>query len=122
MKAKSTAIALLITAGCATADPIPDTPHAVSGASFAVYALSRGKGVPARTRAVFQEAGRMLEDVKRRGRVMQLEQTRIGLEGETRLCAEFADAATARDLYERIRRLAEGVELLNVVLEPCANP
>lgn len=121
MKTKSIAITLLITAACATVDPVADTSHAAADASFAVYALSRGKGVPERTRAVFQEAGRMLEDVKRRGRVVQLEQTRIGLEGETRLCAEFADAATARDLFDRIRQLAEGVELLNVVLEPCAN-
>lgn len=121
MKAKSIGIALLTTAGCATADPVPDTSNAASGASFAVYALSRGKGVPQRTRAVFQEARRILEGAKKRHKVVQLEQTRIGLEGETRLCAEFADAATAQDLFEKIRRVAEGVELLNVVQEPCAN-
>lgn len=121
MKAKSIAIALLIAAGCASADPVPNASHVPSGASFAVYALSRGKGVPERTRAVFEEAGRMLEEAKKRHKVVQLERARIGLEGETRLCAEFADAAAARDLFERIRRLAEGVELLNVVLEPCAS-
>jgi hypothetical protein len=109
-------------AGCAT-------PSAGSGeerapraatASFAVYALSRGRGVPEATRGAWQRVLTMLEDARRDGTVVRLQQTRIGLEGEVRLCAEFADAARAREMLERARAVAAGVELLNVVEESCA--
>ena len=60
---------------------------------FALYALSRGKGVPAPTRAALEKAHVLLEDARQRGAVLALKQTRIGLEGETRLCVEAKDAA-----------------------------
>jgi hypothetical protein len=87
--------------------------------SFSVYALSKGKGVPEQSRQVFQRARALLEDAYRQGRVVRLKQDRIGLEGETRVCAEFSSATVAQELYEQIRQLSEGVELVNVVLEPC---
>ena len=61
----------------------------------------------------------MLEGAQRDGKVTRLERTRIGLEGETRLCAEFTDAAVAREMLERVRSIAQGIELLNVTEEPC---
>jgi hypothetical protein len=36
-----------------------------------------------------------------------------------RLCAEFPDAERAREMLERARAIGRGVELLNVVEEPC---
>lgn len=87
--------------------------------SFAVYALSKGKGVPERARQVFQQARAVLEDAQRQGKVVQLKQARIGLEGETRLCAEFTSSTAAQELFEKVRQLSEGIELLNVVMEPC---
>lgn len=90
-----------------------------STAEFAVYALSRGKGVPEPTRGAFRKARTLLEGAKTRGEVKWLKETRIGLEGETRLCVEAKDVAAARALLRELRAIAENVELLNVVVEPC---
>ncbi len=90
-----------------------------STAEFAVYALSRGKGVPEPTRGAFRNARALLEGAKQRGEVTRLKETRIGLEGETRLCAEAKDIATARALLRELRAIAENIELFNVVVEPC---
>jgi hypothetical protein len=87
--------------------------------SFSVYALSKGKGVPEKTRQALQQIRALLEDAQRQGNVVQLKQTRIGLEGETRLCAEFSSATVAQELFEQSRKLSAGIELLNVVMEPC---
>jgi hypothetical protein len=92
-----------------------------STAEFAVYALSRGKGVPEPTRGVFRKARTLLEGAKRRGEVIRLKEARIGLEGETRLCVEAKNVAAARALLRQLRAIAENVELFNVVVEPCLN-
>lgn len=84
-----------------------------------MYTLSRGKGVPDATRATFKDIRDLLEIEQTEKHVVHLDATRIGIEGETRLCAEFADAKTARATTERIRALARDVELMNVVAEPC---
>jgi hypothetical protein len=91
-----------------------------ASASFAVYALSRGRGVPESTRRAWQTVWTMLEDARREGKVARLQQTRIGLEGEVRLCAEFSDPERARELLARAREVGKGVELLNIVEEPCS--
>lgn len=96
--------------------PIADT----AGAEFALYALSRGKGVPEPTRDAFEKANRYLEESRQRGEVLSLTKTRIGLEGETRLCVQAKDAAAARTLQEEVRSIADDVELFNVVEEPCS--
>jgi len=88
-------------------------------AEFAVYALSRGKGVPEATRGAFRKARTLLEGAKQRGDVIRLKEARIGLEGETRLCVEAKDVAAARALQRELHAIAEGVELFNVVVEPC---
>lgn len=87
--------------------------------SLAIYILSRGRGVPERTRAVYQEIQALLKEQQATSLITNLSTRRIGLEGETRLCAEFRDRTEARATLEKIRKLAAGVELLNVVEEPC---
>ena len=62
----------------------------------------------------------MLEDARREGKVASLRQTRIGLEGEVRLCAEFSDPRQAQELLQRAREIGKGVELLNVTEGPCS--
>jgi hypothetical protein len=94
-------------------------PADASTAEFALYALSRGKGVPEPTRGAFRKAHTLLEGAKKRGEVKSLKETRIGLEGETRLCVEAKDIAAARTLLGEVRTIAEKVELFNVVVEPC---
>ena len=91
-----------------------------AGAEFALYALSRGKGVPEPTRDVFENANAYLEESRQRGEVLSLRKTRIGLEGETRLCVQAKDAAAARALQQEVRSIAGDVELFNVVEEPCS--
>lgn len=88
---------------------------------FAVYALSRGKGVPEPTRGALRKAHTLLEGAKQSGKVIRLKEARIGLEGETRLCVEAKDVAAARALLRELRAIAENVELFNVVVEPCLN-
>jgi hypothetical protein len=106
-------------AGCAI--PVrTDGEERAGPAAFAVYALSRGRGVPEATARAWHAVRTMLEDAQREGKVAQLQQTRIGLEGEVRLCAEFSDAARAREMLERVREIGKGVDLLNVVEEPCS--
>ena len=114
-------IACLGANGCVRHASHPATlgTSAPSMSSFSVYALSKGKGVPERARQVFQQARAVLEDAQRQGKVVQLKQARIGLEGETRLCAEFHSSTIAQELFAQIRKLGEGIELLNVVMEPC---
>jgi hypothetical protein len=86
---------------------------------FAVYALSRGKGVPDATRAAFVQIRELFGALRREGRITRLHETRLGLEGETRLCVEFKDPRAAADALGRVRKIAAGVELLNVVEEAC---
>lgn len=87
--------------------------------SIAVYALSRGKGVPPATRETYQKARALLQDLERKKQVGRLEETRLGLEGESRICVELTDGKSAPDVIEQLRALSRDVELLNVVEEPC---
>ena len=114
-------VALAALSGCGESSRAKDETRAAqtSTAEFAVYALSRGKGVPEPTRGAFRKAHTLLEGAKKRGEVIWLKETRIGLEGETRLCVEAKDVAAARTLLRELRAIGEKVELFNVVVEPC---
>lgn len=103
--------------GCASAAPVADPDTAPT--SIAVYALSRGKGVPEATRSAFAEIKAQLETDQQGGTVVQLSQRRIGIEGEIRLCARFADKQAAQRAFERFESYAAAFDLLNVVLESC---
>jgi hypothetical protein len=108
---------LLILAECACAgDPGTRTP---SARGFAMYALSRGKGVPEGAKAALAKAEAMLQGLRDQGADIAVARERIGLEGETRLCVTFGDRGLAGETLERIRRLASGVDLVNLVEEPC---
>jgi hypothetical protein len=100
-----------------TKDNLPAAESAAR--EIAIYALSRGKGVPEPTRAALGKVRKLLDDAKRRGEVLKVTETRIGLEGEKRLCLEAKDVAAARTLLVELRVIAEGVELFNIVVEPC---
>ena len=115
--------AVLLTAAvtaCA-GSTVTERPAAASSEpqSFALYALSRGKGVPEGARAVLAGAEKVIADLQARGAQITVTKERIGLEGETRLCATFADASVAEEALERVRPLASGVDLVNLTQEPC---
>lgn len=86
---------------------------------IAVYVLSRGQGVPEKTQRVFQEIRSLLASERSRGLVVRLNEERIGLEGETRLCAVFRDGDAAAAAFSRLQALANTTELLRVVHESC---
>ncbi|HEY7496358.1 MAG TPA: hypothetical protein VIH59_35315 [Candidatus Tectomicrobia bacterium] len=75
--------------------------------------------MPERTQQAFQEIQALLKDAQQQGKIVRLQQTRIGLEGETRLCVECSSSAVAQELFEKSRELSKGVDLLNVVMETC---
>lgn len=87
--------------------------------SVAVYALSRGKGVPESTRKALRDVFTLFEGLQRSAHITRIEQSRIGLEGETRVCVEFKNAEVAKATIGQLRSLGRDVELFNVVEEPC---
>lgn len=109
----------LFSIGCASPVGKLQVKATSSGSSFSIYFLSRGRGVPENARKALQEIRTILEEAKGKGTVVMLKQTRIGLEGETRLCAEFSDEETALEMREYLSRLINDVELVNLVVEPC---
>ena len=134
---RGTLLAVAVVAGCGQASKEPPTPAPTAsdetaaptpppsdaGArEVAVYALSRGKGVPDATRAAREKARALLQQWRDEKRVLDIQETRIGIEGERRLCATFATEQDAAEAAARLRELGAGVELFNVALEPCAKP
>jgi hypothetical protein len=87
--------------------------------SFAIYTLSRGKGVPPQARAALRQALELAELDLKHGVRVTIETTRIGLEGETRLCIDYKDSKRGTQAYERVRAMVKGIDLINVVPEPC---
>ncbi len=93
------------------------TPHHV-----AIYALSRGKGVPETARRVLQDVRALAETGKQQGTVQEWGQTRIGLEGETRVCVQLRDESSKHEFLRQVREMVQGAELINVVEGPCSQP
>ena len=110
---------LLIEAGAGCAEIKTPEPKVSMPSSFSVYALSRGKGVPDEARRVLDHARQILKQGQEQGEVKRLVDRRIGLEGETRLCAEFADKQVADRFFDQLHRLSLGVDLVNITKETC---
>jgi hypothetical protein len=100
-------------------DRSPGTAAKPSSRSFAVYVLSRAKGVPPEAREALRRVREMVEADRNRGLAVRVQTTRIGIEGETRLCAEYDDPKDAAQAIERASALVKGVDLTNLVVEPC---
>jgi hypothetical protein len=90
--------------------------------SFAIYALSRGKGVPPEAREALRRVRELVETDQSRGVTVSVETTRIGIEGETRVCVDYKDPEDGTRAYERAKVIVKGVDLVNLVAEPCATP
>jgi hypothetical protein len=93
--------------------------HVIS--SFAVEALSRGKGVPPAAREALRQVREMVEADQNRGISVSIKTTRIGLEGETRLCIEYKNPDDGARGYERAKAIVKGVDLVNLVAGPCSS-
>jgi hypothetical protein len=109
-----------------TPPPKPEQPGGGRGGSaaqsFSVYALSRGSGVPPAAREAQQKVQALVESDRSRGVDVNVQATRIGLEGERKLCVTYADAQEAARALEQVRAMVQGVDLVNVVVEPCGPP
>jgi len=90
--------------------------------SFAVYILSRGTGVPPEARAAQLKVQKLAEADRDRGLTVSIETTRIGIEGERRLCVTYKDSRNGARAFERARAIVKGVDLVNLVAEPCTPP
>jgi hypothetical protein len=84
-----------------------------------IYAMSKGQGVPEATRAVRDKARTELQRLRAERRVLDINETRIGIEGERRICATFATREDAEATVAKLRSMSEGVELFNIAVEPC---
>jgi hypothetical protein len=114
------AVAVAFTAVCAGREQKPAAGGSgLSVKSFALYALSRGQGVPDEAREALLKVRALLDEEKSRGVAVNVQSTRIGLEGETKLCAEFQDDAAGGAAFRRAREVVKGVDLVNLVVEPC---
>ena len=100
-------------------EPKEGEPDAPDPRSFAVYVLSRGSGVPPAARRALEQVQELVDEDRRDGTAVQSRRTRIGLEGETRLCVEYEDTEAAKRALERARATVEDVDLVNLVVEPC---
>ena len=107
--------------GACSRDVSPRAPSAAAPAvgSFAIYTLSRGKGVPPEVREALKKVEEVFESDRREGVSVTLHRTRIGIEGESRLCAEYGDPHAGARAYARVRAIVHGIELMNLVVEPC---
>jgi hypothetical protein len=90
--------------------------------SFALYVLSRGKGVPDEAWEALGEVRALAEADREKGIAVTIQVKRIGLEGERRLCIEYEEEKEARRTYERARAVVEGVDLTRLVIETCDEP
>jgi hypothetical protein len=88
--------------------------------SIAVYALSSGKGVSDAAWNALGAARDYLKGLAATGVELEVIEQRLGLEGETRLCAAFADPAAAEAALARLHELTRNIELVDVSIEPCA--
>jgi hypothetical protein len=88
--------------------------------SFSIYLLSRGTGVPEVGLKALQQVRELLETLAEEGRTVRMKETRIGLEGERRLCAEFDREEAADEAWRRAQEIVAGVDLVNLKAEPCS--
>ncbi len=111
---------LVALSACGDSAQASGKPGPAARPEFALYALSRGKGVPEPARDALSKAQALVEEARKRGEVLALKEARIGLEGEMRLCVEARDSVVARRLLLEVREIGRNVDLFNVVEESCS--
>lgn len=90
--------------------------------AFQLTILSRGSGVPAAARDAAQHVQGLVDVDRARGVRVTAETTRLGIEGERRLCVTYESAAEGGRMLERVRELVKGIDLVNLVEGPCIPP
>lgn len=90
--------------------------------AFQLTILSRGAGVPAAAREAAQQVQGLVDLDRARGVRVTAEVTRIGIEGERRVCVTYESPAEGARMLERVRELVKGIDLVNLVEGPCTPP
>ncbi len=104
----------------ATATPAPSGDPGAS--TLTVTILSRGKGVPDNTRTAYKDIRAFLEERRDAYAITGLRTERIGLEGEQRLCVDFASTTEARAALAEIEPRLAGLDLIDAAIAPCPSP
>ena len=78
--------------------------------------------MPPEAQEALRQVREMVEADQKQGMNVSVETTRIGIEGETRLCVEYKDSGEGARAYKRAEAIVRGVDLVNLVAEPCAIP
>ena len=87
--------------------------------SFALYVLSRGNGVSEGGRKALADFRKLLGSMQAKGEVVEVSDTRIGIEGETRMCARFASAESAAKAWMDMQRSLTDADLVQLKAEKC---
>ena len=87
--------------------------------SFALYALSRGRGVSEGGRKAIADFRELLRNLKAEGQVVEVSDVRIGLEGETKICASFASPELAGKAWLQLQGSLAGADLVQLKPEKC---
>jgi hypothetical protein len=87
--------------------------------SFALLALSRGQGVSEAGLRAIADFRSLLRGLQADGKIIRITDTRIGIEGETRICAEFITPELAGQVWSQMRRIISGVDLVRLSPESC---
>ena len=90
--------------------------------TFQLTILSRGSGVPAAAREAAQQVQKLVDADRARGIRVTVETTRIGIEGERRMCVTYESAPEGGRMLQRVRALVKGIDLVNLVEGPCTTP
>jgi hypothetical protein len=90
--------------------------------SFALSALSRGRGVSQAGLQAVADFRNILQSMKADGKVTRITESRIGLEGETKICAEFATPEAARQVWTQMQNLTAGIDLVQLQVGNCESP
>lgn len=87
--------------------------------SFALYVLSRGSGVSEGGQKALADFRKLLGSMQAKGEVVEVSDTRIGIEGETRICVRFADAEHAAKAWMNMQCSLTGADLVQLKAEKC---
>ena len=103
--------------GCANQPPSQLSAMPVAK-GFSIVILSRGQGVPALAKDKLKQIESLLKPYDDRGK-LKVSKSRIGLEGETKVCVAVSDSNLANQMLSQTQAIAKGVDLMNVEAEPC---
>ena len=106
------AVAIVLAVAAASAD---------ERMGMAIYAGSRGTGVPEAARSRLLDIERYLVDAQRSAPgAFRFRKSVVGLEGETMLCIVFDDPARREPLLARLQPMVAAVPLLSMGRSTCS--